>query len=110
VEKLDLITSREDAVALRALMHAAALVSAPLQECSMIVKREDLVAAAYAGVLRFKEVDSLLVFLAQREANAKKDDRQAMHVRRPWLRYVVGGALLLGTATALALTLTQFQL
>jgi hypothetical protein len=79
----------------------------------MIVKREDLVAAAYAGVLRFKEVDSLLVFLAQREASTKKDDRQIMHImhiRRPWMRYLVGGMLLLGTATALALGLTQLQL
>jgi hypothetical protein len=76
----------------------------------MIVKREDLVAAAYAGVLRFKEVDSLLVFLAQREASTKKDDRPIMHIRRPWMRYVVGGMLLLGTATALALGLTQLQL
>jgi hypothetical protein len=76
----------------------------------MIVKREDLVAAAYAGVLRFKEVDSLLVFLAQREASTKKDDRLIMHIRRPWMRYLVGGMLLLGTATALALGLTQLQL
>jgi hypothetical protein len=33
-----------------------------------------------------------------------------MHIRRPWMRYVVGGMLLLGTATALALGLTQLQL
>lgn len=38
----------------------------------MIVKRDDLLAAASAGVLHYAEVDSLLIFLAQREAKMNK--------------------------------------
>jgi len=38
----------------------------------MTVKREDLLAAATAGILHYGEVDPLLIFLAQREATIKK--------------------------------------
>jgi hypothetical protein len=67
----------------------------------MIVKREDLVAAAHAGVLHYKEVDSLLIFLAQREVTAKKvDEEQQQHrTRRAWIMYYLAGMLAIGVAT-----------
>ncbi|HYD78564.1 MAG TPA: hypothetical protein VEC06_02050 [Paucimonas sp.] len=67
----------------------------------MIVKREDLVAAAHAGVLHYKEVDSLLIFLAQREMTAKKADeqQQSLRGRRAWLMYYLAGMLAIGVAT-----------
>lgn len=67
----------------------------------MIVKREDLVAAAHAGVLHYKEVDSLLIFLAQREMTAKKadDELQSRRMRRAWFMYYLAGMLAIGVAT-----------
>lgn len=67
----------------------------------MIVKREDLVAAAHAGVLHYKEVDTLLIFLAQREMTAKKVDEQeqSQRTRRAWLMYYMAGMLAIGAAT-----------
>jgi hypothetical protein len=67
----------------------------------MIVKREDLVAAAHAGVLHYKEVDSLLIFLAQREMTAKKVDEEAQtqRTRRAWFMYYLAGMLAIGVAT-----------
>jgi hypothetical protein len=67
----------------------------------MIVKREDLMAAANAGVLHYKEVDSLLIFLAQREMTAKKvDEEQQLHrTRRAWFMYYLAGMLAIGMAT-----------
>ena len=41
----------------------------------MTIRREDLVAAAAAGLLQYRQVDPLLVFLLQRDITAK---RQAM--------------------------------
>lgn len=38
----------------------------------MTVKREDLLAAATAGILHYGEIDPLLIFLAQREATIRK--------------------------------------
>jgi hypothetical protein len=41
----------------------------------MTIRRDDLVAAAAAGLLQYRQVDPLLVFLLQRDVTAK---RQAM--------------------------------
>ncbi|HZW23180.1 hypothetical protein [Noviherbaspirillum sp.] len=41
----------------------------------MTIRRDDLVAAAAAGLLQYRQVDPLLVFLLQRDISAK---RQAM--------------------------------
>lgn len=41
----------------------------------MTIRRDDLVAAAAAGLLQYRQVDPLLVFLLQRDITAK---RQAM--------------------------------
>lgn len=68
----------------------------------MIVKREDLVAAAHAGVLHYKEVDALLIFLAQRELTAKKvdEEQQSRRMRRAWFVYYLAGMLAIAVATA----------
>lgn len=66
----------------------------------MNVKREDLVAAANAGVLHYKEVDSLLIFLAQREVTTRKTgDAAEPGRRRPWLSYYLAGILAIAVAT-----------
>jgi hypothetical protein len=73
----------------------------------MIVKREDLVAAAHAGVLHFKEVDSLLIFLAQREMTAKKADerQQASRTRRFWLGATFAGVIAAAVGVSMKLGL-----
>jgi hypothetical protein len=77
----------------------------------MAIKREDLMAAATAGVLHYGEIDPLLIFLAQREANVKKMTQQhippSRNKRSLWL-YYLGGILAISIATLLgAIFLTQ---
>jgi len=71
----------------------------------MTVKREDLVAAAHAGVLQYSEVDSLLVFLTMRDVTTRKQgDRRARPGRkRAWLMYYFAGILAIALATGLGM-------
>lgn len=68
----------------------------------MTIKREDLLAAATAGVLHYGEIDSLLIFLAQREATIRKltepKDKPAGWKRAHWM-YYLGGVLAIGATT-----------
>lgn len=68
----------------------------------MTVKREDLLAAATAGVLHYGEIDSLLIFLAQREATIRKlttvTEMPAEGMRAHWM-YYLGGVLAIAVAT-----------
>ena len=68
----------------------------------MTVKREDLLAAATAGVLHYGEIDSLLIFLAQREATIRKlttvTEKPAEGMRAHWM-YYLGGVLAIAVAT-----------
>jgi hypothetical protein len=68
----------------------------------MTVKRDDLLAAATAGVLHYGEVDRLLIFLAQREATVNKNT-EPRERRARWkpthLMYYLAGLLAIGTAT-----------
>lgn len=68
----------------------------------MTVKREDLLAAATAGVLHYGEIDSLLIFLAQREATIRKlttvTEMPAAGMRTHWM-YYLGGVLAIAVAT-----------
>jgi hypothetical protein len=50
----------------------------------MTIRRDDLVAAAAAGLLQYRQVDPLLVFLLQRDITAK---RQAMLAQARPRRY-----------------------
>ena len=43
----------------------------------MTVKREDLLAAASVGVLQYKQVDPVLVFLLQRDVNTQRQEMLA---------------------------------
>lgn len=43
----------------------------------MTIRRDDLVAAAAAGLLQYRQVDPLLVFLLQRDITAKRQEMLA---------------------------------
>jgi len=43
----------------------------------MMIKREDLVAAAALDLLQYRQIDPLLVFLLQRDVRAKRQDLAA---------------------------------
>jgi hypothetical protein len=76
----------------------------------MTVKRDDLLAAATAGVLHYGEVDPLLIFLAQREATIKKmSDSETKPPRRKFSHFVyyLGGVLTIGIATLLGTMYTH---
>lgn len=50
----------------------------------MTIRREDLVAAAAVGVLQYRQIDPLLVFLLQRDVRAKRMALvQQSRLRRP---------------------------
>ncbi|OWW22355.1 hypothetical protein [Noviherbaspirillum denitrificans] len=53
----------------------------------MTIRRDDLVAAAAAGLLQYRQVDPLLVFLLQRDITAQ---RQAMLAQQARPRQVQG--------------------
>lgn len=50
----------------------------------MTIRRDDLVAAAAAGLLQYRQVDPLLVFLLQRDITAKRQAMLAQAGRRPY--------------------------
>jgi hypothetical protein len=54
----------------------------------MTIRREDLVAAAAVGLLQYRQVEPLLVFLLQRDVRAQ---REAMLARRRRQRPFVNG-------------------
>ena len=73
----------------------------------MTIKREDLIAAASAGVLQYKQIDPMLVFLMQRDIKSKRDTevrqtRTPHHTGRHVMLImlgilaIVGGALMAG--------------
>jgi hypothetical protein len=71
-----------------------------------MIKREDLVAAAAVGLLQYRQIDPLLVFLLQRDVRIK---RQALLTRTPvwrggvnsWL-FCLAGLLGIVTVTLFA--------
>lgn len=65
----------------------------------MTIRRDDLVAAAAAGLLQYRQIDPLLVFLLQREIIAK---RQAMLAQKRPRQYDGLYALLSFTVALLA--------
>jgi hypothetical protein len=68
----------------------------------MSVKREDLLAAATAGVLHYGEVDRLLIFLARREITSQKihgPQKKTMPRKGFHLMYYLAGILAIGIAT-----------
>lgn len=70
----------------------------------MTIRREELAAAAAAGLLHYRQVEPLLVFLLQRDLREKREEMLArMHpapLRRVnrWLSYLAGA---LGLLTAI---------
>ncbi len=67
----------------------------------MSITREDLAAAAAVGVLQYRQIDPLLVFLLQRDVRARRV-ALAEQVRRPragaWLAYAAGLLALVSAA------------
>ncbi|KIF81813.1 hypothetical protein [Noviherbaspirillum autotrophicum] len=69
----------------------------------MTIRREDLAAAAAVGLLHYKQVEPLLVFLLQRDLREKREEMLAQMRPAPfqrlnrWLSYLAG-ALALATA------------
>jgi hypothetical protein len=62
----------------------------------MTIKREDLAAAASLGLLQYRQIDPLLVYLLQRDVLAKRaallatGESQRAHDVNRWLSYVLG--------------------
>ncbi|NEX60513.1 hypothetical protein [Noviherbaspirillum galbum] len=58
----------------------------------MKIRREDLVAAAGAGLLQYRQIEPLLVFLLQHDLLQSREAMLAMHQPRqgltPWLIYI----------------------
>jgi hypothetical protein len=67
----------------------------------MDIKREDLLAAAAAGVLHYGDIDPLLIFLAQRETTNRK--ARLISFRGRLKLIYAAGILLIGAMTLLAL-------
>lgn len=65
----------------------------------MTIRRDDLVAAAAAGLLQYRQVDPLLLYLLQRDIRAK---RQALAIQPQANRYRRINALLAYAAMLLA--------
>ncbi len=77
----------------------------------MTVKREDLLAAATAGILHYGEIDPLLIFLAQREATIRKSAApneppligwKSFH----WIAYL-GGVLAISLVTLVGMSFSM---
>lgn len=69
----------------------------------MTIRREDLAAAAALGLLQYRQIDPLLVFLLQRDVREKRQmlSAQAEAPRRGWLRsFLFTCAVLLAIVTA----------
>jgi hypothetical protein len=71
----------------------------------MNLTREDLMAAASAGIIPYKQVDTMLVFLRHREAvhvrEARQEQQTVQRVSKGWLMLLLA---LLGIGTAALLT------
>ena len=77
----------------------------------MTIRREDLAAAASLGLLQYRQIDPLLVFLLQRDVSARRQAMQAQAERRRGgvLSWMAGIAAVLATVTGamFALLLTS---
>ncbi len=67
----------------------------------MSVKREDLLAAAALGVLQYKQVDPILIFLLQRDMRLARESRHVKKAEPPRRRLYYLAALLAVGAAAL---------
>jgi hypothetical protein len=79
----------------------------------MTIKRDDLVAAASVGLLPYRQIDPLLVFLLQRDVLAKRAELntkvEAEQPARGWMSYAFGLMLVvLAGLGALAYTVKVF--
>ncbi len=71
----------------------------------MIVEREDLLAAASVGVLQYKQVEPVLVFLLQRDVSQQRKEmlaqKSALRVRARYVLFYLTALFALATATML---------
>ncbi|TFV99507.1 hypothetical protein E4K72_16360 [Oxalobacteraceae bacterium OM1] len=77
----------------------------------MTIKREDLVAAASVGLLPYRQIDPLLVFLLQRDVLAKRAalGNEVAAPRVNWASYLLGLSLVvLAALGALVYTVKAF--
>jgi hypothetical protein len=70
----------------------------------MTIQREDLVAAASVGILQYKQIDPLLIYLLQRDVcthrEAMLEQKTSAHVRGRVFRFLTYLVLALGVITA----------
>jgi hypothetical protein len=70
----------------------------------MKIQREDLVAAASAGILQYKQIDPLLIYFLQRDVcthrEAMLEQKTSAHVRGRVLRFLAYLVIALGLITA----------
>jgi hypothetical protein len=70
----------------------------------MMIQRDDLVAAAAVGILQYRQIDPLLIFLLQRDVRTQREamlaQTRSARVRRiyAFLTYVVGVLAIVTTA------------
>jgi hypothetical protein len=70
----------------------------------MMIQRDDLVAAAAVGILQYRQIDPLLIFLLQRDVRTQREamlaQTRSARVRRMYafLTYVVGVLAIVTTA------------
>lgn len=77
----------------------------------MTIRREDLAAAAALGLLQYRQIDPLLVFLLQRDVHAQRQAMMLARTRRrsgalTWMT-VVAGLMATVTGALFALLLTK---
>lgn len=77
----------------------------------MSIKREDLIAAANAGVLPYKQVDPMLIFLLQRDMQQQRTDmlheKTAGRIRPRHVLFYLAAILSIGVLTWLAALYTK---
>lgn len=75
----------------------------------MNIRREDLEAAAAVGILQYREIDSLLVFLLQRDVRLKRMELNGQAEAQPGrIRSAIGWLLTLAGLVAAAVLAFQF--
>lgn len=75
----------------------------------MNIRREDLEAAAAVGILQYREVDSLLVFLLQRDVRSRRMELSGQATEQPGrIRGALGWLIMLGGLAAAAVLAFQF--
>jgi hypothetical protein len=80
-----------------------------IQGASMNIRREDLEAAAAVGILQYREVDSLLVFLLQRDVRSRRMELSGQANAHPGrIRGALGWLIMLGGLAAAAVLAFQF--